>query len=220
VTTQDVRARIDHLRLSYDGYNRQLRNLALSEERRARLEAEVSVLAEEISTLEKFLSVLRVAPDPDKVETVARDRLGVVRARLAEDSSLADLEQEHRDNTSGEARALLWALGEDSFSVSMREEARDPARRGPAGAVQALPSILITGLRTGADTGARASAAYELGVLQITEAIPHLAAVLSDGGSVPEMALLALTRFSDQELSDAGLSTDLIEKVRRRRANG
>ena len=99
----------------------------------------------------------------------------------------------------------------------MREEARDPTRRGPAGAVQALPSILITGLRTGADTGARASAAYELGVLHVTEAIPHLAAVLPDGGSVAEMALLALTRFSDQELSDASLSADLMEEVRRAR---
>jgi hypothetical protein len=176
------------------------------------------VLAEEITTLEKLLSVLRVEPDLDKVETIARDRLGVVRARLSEDPSLAGLEQDHRDNVSGEARALLWALGEDPFSASMREEARDPTRSGPAGAVQALPNILITGLRTGADPGARASAAYELGVLHITEAIPHLAAVLPDGGSIAEMALLALTRFSDQELSDAGLPTDLVEKVRRVRA--
>ena len=106
LTPQDIRARIDHLRLSYDGYNRQLRNLALSEERRARQEAEVYVLAEEITTLEKLLSVLRVEPDPDKVETIARDRLGVVRARLSADPSLADLEQDHRDNISGEARAL------------------------------------------------------------------------------------------------------------------
>ena len=216
-TPQEVRARIDHLRLSFDGYNRQLRNLTLSDERQARLEAEVSVFSEEITTLEKLLSVMRVEPDSDKVETVARDRLTVVRERLAGDPSLADLEQAHRENTSGEARALLWALREDAFSVGMRESASDRAGRGPAGAVQALPRILMSGLSTGTDPNARASAAYELGVLHVVEAIPHLAAVLPDGGPVAEMALLSLARFSDQELSDAGLSPELIEKVQQAR---
>jgi hypothetical protein len=220
VTPNQVRTRIDHLRLSLDGYNRQLQRLDLSDERRSRHEAEVRIFAEEISTLRKLLEVMRVEPDPEKVEIIARDRLAEVRENLARDPLLEELDSAAKENSSGEARALLWALGEDTFSAGMRAAEADRAERGASGAVQALPMILRSGLSTGADANARASAAYELGVLHVVEAIPDLAAVLGEEGPVAEMALLALSRFSDNELFDAGLSTEIVGAAQRARSVG
>jgi hypothetical protein len=205
----EVRARIDQLRLSHDGYSKQLGRSVGSEERRERLQVEVASLADEMKTLETLLSVLRVEEDMEKVEVVVRDRLAHVRERLSESG------QEGMEGGSGEARALLWALGEDSFTASAQEAGG--ARRGPAGAVEALPSILLSGLVSGTDPDARAYAAYELGVLHVTEAIPHLVDALAYRKPIHETALLALAHFSDEELEAAGVSPDVLKRIREAR---
>lgn len=212
---QEVRARIDQQKLSYNGYNRQLSNLSLSNERRERLEVEVEVLSEEIATLEKLLGVLRVELDGEKVEEIVRDRLAQVRQRLSEDATFGGLEEAQWENASGEARALLWALGEDILSVGMRVVLGKDGRMGPSRVDRALPNMLISGLRSrDSDPNARASAAYEIGVLHVVEAIPFLADALTEGGELAQIALLALARFSDGELSGAGLPGELIERIR------
>jgi HEAT repeat protein len=64
---------------------------------------------------------------------------------------------------------------------------------------------------------ARASAAYDLGKLHIAEAIPALADALTDDPFVAQMALGALARFSDEELTAAGMAPAIVERVRARR---
>ena len=209
VSQGEVRNRIEQLKLSHDGYSRQLGRSDLSDDRRARLETSVRLLKDEIATLETLAQFGRVEPDRDKIEAEVRSRLEVVRERLASDPALADLPPEDRDLSSGEVRALQWTLGQDSLTQStqqwMRETAPDPARLA-----QKLPALLALALRESSDPNARASAAYDLGKLHITQAIPALAEALRNQPEVAETALSALCTFSDNELRTAGLDNDLL----------
>jgi predicted HTH domain antitoxin len=218
VTHDEVRARIDQLRLSYHGYKRQLERLDLAPERRARLETDINLLEEEISTLEKIAQLGRIEPDRAKIEALVRERLHEVRAALAADPALYGLSAEQRDYTSGEVSALLWVLREDRLSMSMQQFAH--SRRQPEHTERTLASALIQRLRNPADRDAQASAAYELGKLHVVEAIPYLAAALEAPAPVAEMALNALASFTEQELLDAGLPAEVRSRIVRSAGRG
>jgi hypothetical protein len=213
VSQNEVRARIDQLQLNYDGYRRQLARLDLPGERRERLERDVLLLGEEIATLEKIAQVGRVEPDRARIEEIVRERLGVLQERSASDPATARLTPHEREITSGEARALLWTLREDTLTRYSDEMAKG---RGPdpGKTDRAMPTILIHTLRDGPNSDARASAAYDLGKLHLPEAIPALADALGDDALVAQMALGALARFSNEELTAAGTAPAIIEQVR------
>ncbi len=210
----EIRARIDQLRLSYEGYKRQLARPGATEERRARLQSEVEIMGEEIATLEKLAQLSRLEPDRGKVEAAVRERLGIVREALGSDPSLGDLSDQERDLTSGEARAFVWALGEDAVTQGMQEMLRGHERHDPTRTERALPRILAHRLEEAPDVDTRASAAYDIGQLRIASAIPSLAAALQDDPFVAEVAMRALSLFSDEELRQASLSDEQIARIR------
>jgi predicted HTH domain antitoxin len=213
----EIRSKIDQLRLSYKGYQRQLDRLDLSEERRERLEIEVRLLGEEIATLEKIAQVARVEPDADKVATIVRDRLDAVRDRIADDPDLAELMPEERDYTSGEVKALLWALGEDRLSLNLGILMEGYSLSDPTRADRVLPGLLTHTITEGESAQARANAAYDVGKMRITQAIPALAAALGDDPWVAEIALDALCAFTSEELRQAGLSDNVMQRINARR---
>ena len=213
----EIKNRMEQLRLSRDGYNRQLERLDLTPERAERLRREVVELALEISTLEKILQLLRVEPDSGKIEQIVRERLVVVRERLAGSPELDGLSPEERDLRSGEARGLLAALGEDLLSELTRDLGPRTSRQDPEAIHRAEAQMLIETLETNADRDTRAGAAYDLGRLQVIRAIPALASALDDDPVVAEMALLSLGKFTDEQLEDAALDASVIAVVRRSR---
>src|SRR5258708_9274677 len=97
VSQAEVRSRIDQLKLSFEGYKRQLDHLDLSAERTERLQTEVRLLQEEIATLETLAQFGRVEPDRDKIEAEVRSRLAHVRQRLSSDPPLQQDNTEERD---------------------------------------------------------------------------------------------------------------------------
>lgn len=217
VSQEEIRSRIEQLRLNHDGYRRQLSRLDPTGERRERLELDVRLLEEEIATLEKIAQVGRVEPDRTRIEQIVRERLAVLGERSAGDPATARLTLQEREASSGEARALLWTLREDTLTRYSDELAKgrtpDPARTD-----RAMPTILTHTLRNGPNIEARASAAYELGKLHISEAIPALTDALQDDPLVAQMALGALARFTDEELTAAGTAPAIVEKARAARA--
>jgi hypothetical protein len=218
VSHAEVRNRIDQIRLSYEGYTRQLNHLELSPERKERLENDVRLLKEELATLETLSQFGRIEPDRDKIEASIRDRLAHLRDRLAADPSLAPFTPEERDQSSGEIRALQWALGEDTLTIYTNElmKGHDP---DPSRTDRAMPTILIHALEEGPDIDTRASAAYDLGKLHIVQAIPALAAALSDDPYIADLALRALASFTNEELSAANLPGAVIAKATAARAD-
>jgi predicted HTH domain antitoxin len=212
-----IRSRIDQLRLSHRGYQRQLDRLDLSEERRERLEIEVRLLGEEMDTLEKIAQVARVEPDADRVATIMRDRLTALRERMAADPDMAELTPEERDYTSGEVKALLWALGEDRLSLNLGILMEGYSLSDPTRADRVLPGLLTHTITEGESAEARANAAYDVGKMRITQAIPALAAALEDDPWVAEIALDALCAFTGEELRQASLSDSVMQRIEARR---
>lgn len=213
-TQSEIRDRIEQLRLSSTGYRRQLDALDISHERRERLEVDVRLIGEEIATLEKIVQLGRLELDRAKVETAVRERLDSLRETLSADPSLAELTEEERDMTSGEIRGLVWALGEDTLTRNMRLLTEGHEQSDPSRTDRALPAILMHTLEEAPGIEARASAAYELGKLQIAQAIPSLVAALGDDPLVAEMALSALCAFSEQQLEAVGVEEGVLSKVR------
>lgn len=217
VSHAEVRNRLEQVKLSYEGYKRQLDRLDLSAERRERLETDVRLLGEETSTLEKLAQLGRVEPDRANVQAAVEERLAALRERLSTDPSLSRYSAEARDMASGEIRALQWALREDKLTLYTEElmKGHDP---DPSKTDRAVPTILIHTLEEGPNVDARASAAYDLGKLHIVKAIPALATALDDDPFVAEMAFGALCRFTDEELAEAKLDGTLLERVRAARS--
>jgi hypothetical protein len=110
-------------------------------------------------------------------------------------------------------------LGEDTLTLYTNElmKGHDP---DPSRTDRAMPGILIHALEEGPDVDTRASAAYDLGKLHITQAIPALAAALSDDPFVSDLALRSLASFTDEELGAANLAPPVISKVAVARADG
>jgi predicted HTH domain antitoxin len=215
ITTQsDIRGRIEQLRLSDTGYRKQLALANISPERRERLDIDIRLMQQEIATLEKVAQLERVEPDAAKVETAVRERLEALRARLASDPALSELAGEERDMTSGEVRALMWVLGEDRLTENMRLLMAGHDRSDPTRTDRAVPNILVHTLEEAPDAEARAGAAYELGKLNVSQAIPALARALEDDPLVAETALRALSMFTPGDLQAAGLDAALIARAR------
>lgn len=213
VSQSDVKNRIEQLKLSYDGYSRQLSRPGITEERRDRLEATVNLLKEEMATLETLAQFGRLEPDRDKVEAEVRSRIGVIKERLANDPIIGAMEPEDRDLASGSLRALQWAVGEDRLTLYTEEWARESAPR-PDRLERTLPVLLAMTVRESDDPQARANAAYDAGQLHVTEAIPALAEALSDqDADVAEIAFGALCMFSDEDLLQAAVSQDVLDRV-------
>ncbi|HKP53844.1 MAG TPA: hypothetical protein VJ183_14480 [Chloroflexia bacterium] len=210
-----VRKRIDELRLSCEGYKRQLRAQTLSGERRERLNVEVGLMEEEIGTLEKIAQLGRVEEDRGKIETIVRERLDVLRERMAQDNALASLQADQYEYTSGEFKALLWVVGEDLLTQNLRLVVRthNLSKSDPAQATQAVADMLMRAVRDGKTIDMRASTAYDIGRLHIVQALPQLAAALRDHPQVAEVALQALKSFSADELSEAGLTEEVRGRV-------
>ncbi len=213
VSQEAIKSRIEQLRLNYDGYRRQLSGLALSSERRERLERDVQLLDEEITTLEKIAQVGRVEPDRTRIEAIVRERLAILDERFAADPAAARLTPQEREAVSGEMRALLWTVREDTLTRYTDELARDRTP-DPTRTDRAVPGLLDHTLRNGPNIESRASAAYELGKLHLTEGIPALIDALKDDPLVAQMALGALARFSDEELTAAGMAPAMVGQVR------
>jgi hypothetical protein len=211
VSHEEIRARIEQLRLNCEGYRRQIAHLDLSPERRQRLENEVHLLEEEITTLEKIAQLGRVEPDRGKIEALVVERLETVR------SSLAALPPDQHESASGEVKALLWALGQDRLTLSMRQLALNRLRPNPHQTDRTVAATIIHNLRAGPDPETRAGAAYEAGKLQIAEALPHLVAALGDHRLVADVALEALACFADHQLRAAGVAEDTLARIRARR---
>jgi len=220
VNRQSIRNRIEELKLSLTGYERQLARLDLTPERKERLELETRLLGDEIATLEKIAQLGRVEPQQERVEAEVRERLEAVRARLASDPALLDLTPKERDAASGEIKALLWVLGEDLLSQQM-QFLLEGRSQGDSGATdRAVVQILIHGLENGPNPDARASAAYDLGKLHVVEGIPALARTIDDSDAyVAAMALESLASFSETELLQAGVSEDVARRVSAARTN-
>jgi hypothetical protein len=216
VSHAEVRSRIDQLKLSYDGYKRQLDHLELSPERLERLETDVRLLEQELATLETLAQFGRIEPDREKIEASVRERLAHVRERLAADPDLQDYSPEERDRSSGEIRALMWALGEDTLSLYTKELMKshdaDPSRTD-----RAVAALLVHTLEQGPDVDTRAGAAYDLGKLHVVNGIPTLAAALTDDPLVADVALKSLASFSDEELSAAGVTDQLLSAIQAQR---
>lgn len=210
----EIKSRIEELRLSHSGYTRQLGRPGLSRDRQERLEIDVGLLQEEIATLDKILSLSRIEPDHTKVQAAVQERLDVLAARYAEDPALAHLEPDELGAASGEARALLWALGRDRLTIAMHEIIKSHGPRDTGRTERAIPNILKHALEEGPDPDTRASSAYELGKLHIQEAIPSLVAALNDPDSfVGQVALRALAYFSDEELAKAQVVGGVLRQV-------
>ena len=107
VEQTQVRNRIDELKLSFSGYNRQLARQDITGERRERLESETQLLSEEIATLETLAQLGRVEPDRARIEAEVRSRVAHVRERIASDPDYRGIPEEMRDQASGELRALV-----------------------------------------------------------------------------------------------------------------
>jgi HEAT repeat protein len=210
----DIRSRIEQVKLSDTGYRRQLALLNVSPERRERLETDVRLAQEEIATLETLAQLGRVEPDRDKVEAAARERLDAVRARMSSDPALSQLTSEEQDLISGEIRALLWALGEDKLTENMRILMAGHDQADPSRTDRAIVAMLMRALEEASSVETRASAAYDLGKLGITQAIPALAKALNDDPLVSQMALRALSMFDDAQLAHAGLPEATRAKAR------
>jgi hypothetical protein len=208
----EIRSHIDELKLSCEGYKRQLSRPELSKERQERLKASVQMLEQEISTLETLVQFGRVEADRGKIEAEVRERLGIVKERLASDPALDGYSVEEREQTSGEVRALEWALGEDRLVRDtqewLRETAFDPTR-----AERTMPALLDKLMRESDDVDTKANAMYDAGQLHIVAAIPALAAALGDEPLVSETALGALCKFNDEELRGAGLDEEVLARV-------
>ncbi len=217
VSHSEIRSKIDQIKVGYEGYKRQLKRPDLTLERKARLEAEIKLTADEIATLEKIAQLGRVEQDRTKIEEIVRERLEAMRTKLAADPFLAALSSQERDLVSGEVRALVWALREDTLTLFTQELLRENERHDPGRTDRALPTILIHTLEEAPDIDARASAAYDLGKLHITQAIPRLAAALHDHRVVADTAFHALLLFTDDELREAGFSTSLVERIKEAR---
>jgi hypothetical protein len=214
VSQTAVKARLDQQKLSYQGYKRQLERLDLSPERKARLQNEVRLLEEEISTLEKLAQLLRLEPDQARVEGSIRERLDMLR----DNSGLASPTQDDQGLVSGEVRGLRWALGEDMLSVAIDELRRSPARPIGENIDRAVASMLVQSVQEGQTADLRASAAYDLGKLHIEAGIPALVAALNDDPVVAEIALRSLLSFSDEQLKAANIDQTTIERIREARA--
>lgn len=207
----EIRNRIEELKMSQAGYTRQLGSSYTSEDRRERLQFDIDLLAAEISTLEKIAQLGAVEPDRTKIEEIVRERLTHVRELLAADQSLQGVEPEQRELVSGEARALVWVIGEEALTKRVREMVSGRERADPA--TRSLPGMLMRTLQNGPSADARASAAYEIGILGIPEAIPRLVAALSDEPVVAELAFAALCRFSDDQLAEAEVPPHILDQV-------
>lgn len=217
VSQGEVRSKIDQVKVGYEGYKRQLKRADLTIERKGRLEAEIKLAADEIATLEKVAQLGRVEQDRTKIEEIVRERLAAMRAKLAADPFLAALSSQERDLLSGEVRALVWALREDTLTLFTQELLRENEHHDSGRTDRALPAILIHTLEEAPEIDARANAAYDLGKLHITQAIPRLAAAFHDHRVVADTAFHALTLFTDDELKEAGLSISLIERIKEAR---
>ncbi|MDQ3706263.1 MAG: HEAT repeat domain-containing protein [Chloroflexota bacterium] len=213
-----IKSRLDELRLSYDGFTKQLTRPGLSAERAERLHSDLEMLREEIATLEKLQQLGRVEPDRARVEAAVQERLEVVQERLLEEMRSVGLEAEAAGAISGEARGLLWALGRDRLTLAMQDMSQNVPGRDPGRTDRAIPNILLHALQEAPDAESRASAAYELGRLQLVEAIPSLVRAVEDRDSfVVDVALQALGYYPDEALREAQVSPTLIERVARAR---
>ncbi|HEX8221236.1 MAG TPA: HEAT repeat domain-containing protein [Chloroflexia bacterium] len=209
-----IKSRLDELRLSYEGFTKQLSRPGLSTERSERVAAELELLREEIATLEKIHQLGRVEADRGRIEHIVQERLDVVRANLGEDVRFAGIEAESLGAVSGEARALLWTLGRDRLTLAMQEMSRSTQAPDPGRTDRAVPNILLHALQEAPDAESRASAAYQLGKLQLAEAIPALAAALDDEDAfVADVALQALGNFPEEALREAQLSPAVVERA-------
>ena len=214
-----IRNHIDELKLSYEGYKRQLSRPELSSERQERLKASIQMLEQEIGTLETLAQFGRVETDRGKIEAEVRERLGIVKQRLVSDPALDGYSREEREQTSGEVRALEWALGEDRLIRDTQEWARETAF-DPTRAERTVPALLDRLMRESDDVDTKANAMYDAGQLHIVGAIPALAAALADEPLVSETALGALSKFSDEELRGAGLDAEVLARVEVARQKG
>ncbi|HUP27209.1 MAG TPA: HEAT repeat domain-containing protein [Chloroflexia bacterium] len=212
-SASEIKGRIDSLRLSSEGYKRQLSRAGQSPERHDRLKIDIALLEEEIGTLEKLGHLVRLEPDAAKVEVAVAARLEEVRSALSTYEQLSGYPAEQRDSASGEARALLWALGRDPLTLHMQELVKGHEHADPARTDRAIPSILIHTLEEAPDPDSRASAAYQLGQLHLIAAIPHLVQSLGDHPIVREIAMTALSRFTQSELQAAGVRSEIIQAV-------
>ncbi|HEX8600239.1 MAG TPA: HEAT repeat domain-containing protein [Chloroflexia bacterium] len=213
-----IKSRLDELRLSYDGFTKQLTRPGLSSERAERLQSELEMLREEIATLEKLQQLGRLEPDRARVEAAVQERLEVVQDRLAEEMRSVGLEPEAVGAISGEAKALLWALGRDRLSMAMQEMSQNMPGPDPGRTDRAVPNILLHALEEAPDAESRASAAYELGRLQLVEAIPSLVGAVEDHDPfVVDVALQALGYYRDEALRESQVSPTLIERIVRAR---
>jgi hypothetical protein len=213
VSQIEVRSRIESLKMSESGYKRQLERLDLSPERREMLQDRIAISQSEVATLEKVAQLIRSEPDSEKVEAAVRDRLAVVRRRVDDAGHSADLPPEDRVRSAGEIRGLLWVLGEDELTLSMQRIMEDTNRKDPTRTDRALPSILLHRLTEAPDPEERANAAYEIGKLGISEAIPALLDALSDQGLVADVALRALAMFQEEELKNSGASDEVLRRI-------
>jgi hypothetical protein len=219
VEQTQIRNRIDELKLSFNGYSRQLARPDITGERRQRLESETQLLGEEITTLETLAQLGRVEPDRARIEAEVRSRMAQVRERIAADPDYSGIAEELRDQASGELRALTWALGEDQLTRNARIIMAGHDQADPARTDRAVPAILTHTLADGPNPEARASAAYELGKLHIVSAIPALANALTDEQLVADLAFNALCGFSDEELVAAALPAHVLDQVRTARTS-
>ena len=170
------------------------------------------MLEQEIGTLETLVQFGRVEADRGKIEAEVRERLDVVKQRLASDPALDGYTEEEREQTSGELKALEWALGQDRLVRDTQEWVRatefDPTR-----AERTVPALLDRLMRESDDVDTRANAMYDAGQLHIVAAIPALVAGLAEEPLVSETALGALSKFSDEELRGAGVDEDVLARV-------
>ena len=209
-----IKSKLDELRFSYEGFTKQLTRPGISAERAERVSAELESLAEELATLEKIHQLGRVEADRARIEAIVRERLDVVQTKLAADERFAGIEPESLGAVSGEVRALLWTLGRDRLTLAMQEMSRGTQGRDPGRTDRAVPNILLHALQEAPDAESRASAAYELGRLQLAEAIPALVQALDDEDSfVAEVALQALGYFPEEVLRQAQLSPSVVERA-------
>ena len=209
-----IKSKLDELRFSYEGFTKQLTRSGISAERAERVRAELESLAEELATLEKIHQLGRVEADRARIEAIVRERLDVVQTKLAAEERFAGIEPESLGAVSGEARALLWSLGRDRLTLAMQEMSHSTQGRDPGRTDRAVPNILLHALREAPDAESRASAAYELGRLQLAEAIPALLRALDDEDSfVAEVALQALGYFPDEVLRQAQVSPSVVERA-------
>lgn len=212
---QEIKSRIEELKLSYTGYTRQLGRLGLTHDRAERLNIDVAYLTEEMATLDKVLQLWQVEPDAGEIQRLAEERLGALAQRYAGDPRFAELPADDLGLASGEARALLWVLGRDKLTLAMQDIMQRAGPRDPSRTERALPTILLHTLQEAPDPDFRANAAFDLGKLRLREAIPALEAALRDSDQmVVQVAFKSLTCFSDEDLALAHVALNILEQVR------